>query len=310
MVRKLIHLKSSSGDPRVTPRSPQRLLAVRASVLGFAIGGVVACTQFLTPDPPTDYERTAAIEGASVLLGAERCDKCHGHQSRPRYHSDCESCHGPGERHVQNVIAEDGIRFPSNRDCLDCHERGRSTHLGWATSEHARAGLLCSNCHDPHNAEPWHVRTSNPLQAVILASATSTTQLCVSCHAEVGARLNLPSHHPVREGMLGCTDCHRPHESASLELGAATALCETCHASQVGPWVYEHLPVVEDCGHCHTPHGASSQALLRASQPGVCASCHTIAELGATHDPQAYATRCTDCHGAVHGSYADPHLRR
>jgi hypothetical protein len=28
------------------------------------------------------------------------------------------------------------------------------------------------------------------------------------------------------------------------------------------------------------------------------------------HDPQAFVTRCTDCHHAVHGSFADPHLRR
>ena len=24
----------------------------------------------------------------------------------------------------------------------------------------------------------------------------------------------------------------------------------------------------------------------------------------------AFYTRCTDCHGAIHGSYQDPHLRR
>jgi DmsE family decaheme c-type cytochrome len=110
--------------------------------------------------------------------------------------------------------------------------------------------------------------------------------------------------------MLDCADCHSPHGSIERDLGYQNEQCEGCHQAETGPWVYEHLPVVEDCGLCHAPHGATAQDLLKATQPGVCATCHTIAELGATHDPQAYITRCTDCHGAVHGSYADPHLRR
>lgn len=257
-----------------------------------------------------DYHRTAAVEGAHALLGAERCDTCHGHQPAPRHHSDCESCHGSGERHVQHVMSDDGIRFPANRDCLACHETGHAGLLNWSSADHQRAGLLCADCHDPHNAEPWHARVVVGVPVDVLPNARPGTRLCVSCHADIAARLNLPSHHPVREGMVGCNDCHRPHESQTTRLGEQTAQCTQCHQSQAGPWIYEHTPVVEDCGYCHEPHGSANRVLLTASQPGACVFCHTVAEMGATHDPQAYVTRCTDCHGSVHGSYADPFLRR
>jgi predicted CXXCH cytochrome family protein len=78
----------------------------------------------------------------------------------------------------------------------------------------------------------------------------------------------------------------------------------------MGPWIYEHAPVSEDCGFCHVPHGSTADSLLEVNQPGACVSCHTLAESGAVHQPWAFTTACTDCHGAVHGSFTDPHLRR
>jgi DmsE family decaheme c-type cytochrome len=236
--------------------------------------------------------------------------ECHGHQPIPRHHLDCESCHGSGQRHVQNVLVATGVRFPANADCLHCHETGHRGLLAWELSEHQRAGVLCSDCHDPHNGEPFHLRPASDPTRNAFPHAGAGTTLCVGCHAEVASELSLPSHHPVREGMVACTDCHAPHEAREIRLGEKTAECAQCHQAQAGPWVFEHTPVVEDCGYCHVPHGASASPLLTATQPGACVYCHTVAEMGATHDPQAFVTRCTDCHGAVHGSYADPHLRR
>jgi DmsE family decaheme c-type cytochrome len=134
--------------------------------------------------------------------------------------------------------------------------------------------------------------------------------MCASCHAEVAARFDLPSHHPIREGMLRCTDCHPPHRERRVSLGARTQLCTGCHQDYAGPWIWEHAPVAEDCGYCHVPHGASAQGLLEVTQPGSCISCHSLAAMGAVHDPWALLDRCTDCHSAIHGSYTDPHLRR
>jgi len=278
-------------------------------MIGFAFGPA-ACARLEGGSDRPRYERTAAVEGASERLGADSCQRCHGHQPAPRYHGDCEDCHGPGALHVQRAGAPEAIRFPDDADCLDCHERGSRSHLDWAESPHRRVGLLCSSCHDPHNAEIGHLRTPRSLASARFARTSAGTGLCVDCHAEVAARLDLPSHHPVREGLLACADCHPPHSRASGSPGPGNAACTSCHPEQEGPWIHEHAPAAEDCRSCHLPHGSTAPGLLEASQPGVCVSCHTVAELGATHQPQAFVTRCTDCHGAIHGSYADPFLRR
>jgi len=134
--------------------------------------------------------------------------------------------------------------------------------------------------------------------------------MCSSCHPEVVAQLELPSHHPIFEGMLGCTDCHDPHGGRAFGLGPRTQLCAECHQQVMGPWIYEHAPVTEDCAYCHTPHGSSVDYLLEVSQPAACISCHSLATSGAAHIPYALTTACTDCHNAVHGSDTDPQLRR
>jgi DmsE family decaheme c-type cytochrome len=253
------------------------------------------------------------VRGGGPPVGAEACLDCHdsfdGHWVSSEYHADCERCHGAGERHAFTARPID-VRYPSSADCMACHEGGHETLIGWRTSPHARAEVLCSDCHDTHARELHALREAPAGPRATLPQASESTKLCASCHPGVAASLNLPSHHPVREGMMDCTDCHSPHADRAWALGAETRRCTVCHEGQAGPWIFEHTPVAEDCGECHEPHGASALNLLAVTQPGVCISCHTIAEAGAVHDPYAYATRCTDCHSAIHGSYADPHLMR
>jgi len=272
---------------------------------------LAACVTTWAP-PPQPYHRTAPVEEAGETVGADECIACHDtvKQRSPStaYHDDCEACHGPGELHWETEEPS-AIRFPSNDDCIACHESGRKTLLSWTTSEHERSGVLCTDCHDPHDREPRNVRRSTQVENAVLRHASSTSQMCSSCHPAVAASLNLPSHHPIREGMLGCTDCHQPHAGRSRTLGARTALCTSCHQDHAGPWIYEHPPVAEDCSYCHTPHGSSADSLLESIQPGSCITCHTVAESGAVHEPWAFVSSCTDCHAAVHGSYSDPHLR-
>jgi DmsE family decaheme c-type cytochrome len=294
-----------SRSPRILGARPWLSILLVASFL-------LACVTTWTP-LERSYHRITAVKDAGAPVGADECRTCHedeqGRTFGPEGHADCEACHGPGELHADSEEPQD-IRFPSSSDCVNCHEKGRSTLLAWTTAEHRRAGVLCSDCHDSHNREPHNVRKASDLQGTLLRHASGTTQMCVTCHTDVAASLSLPSHHPTKEGMLDCTSCHSPHESRRMTLGARTTLCTGCHESEAGPWIYEHAPVTEDCGYCHAPHGTSARNLLSSSEPGVCVACHSLPEMGATHDPQAYTTRCSDCHSAVHGSFADPHLRR
>lgn len=298
-------------------KSPLRTRTLLLTLLGF----IAACVTVSVPFEREPYHRIAVVQDADEFIGGEECTVCHeevgGHATIATYHEDCESCHGPGILHEDSEAPLD-IRYPGSGDCLACHESGRDTHLTWGTGEHERAGVLCSDCHDPHNREPHNLRVA---KQVNFPFAAPSSQLCVSCHVEIASRLSLPSHHPVREGMLDCVDCHAPHGDRRTQLGGRTALCSSCHQDHVGPWIYEHPPVAEDCMMCHNPHGTAATNLLDTNQPAVCLSCHTtpdsIHRQGLAPDDlftpavsQTFYTRCTDCHAAIHGSYQDVHLRR
>jgi DmsE family decaheme c-type cytochrome len=298
------------GSWRVLPLEP---VAPGLLVLGLLVLGLVACVARWSPPGQVGRHRTEPIDEAGVRIGASACFDCHAsfpeHFAASEAHPDCESCHGAAQLHAYTARAAD-IRFPSSEDCASCHQVGSKTLLGWTTSPHARADVICSDCHDTHNRELWNLRPASQLEGTVLRHAGNTTRMCAACHPEVTAQLSLPSHHPLQEGMLECTDCHPPHESRRTVLGALTEQCVSCHQDAAGPWIYEHPPVTEDCGYCHAPHGTSADFLMEVSQPAACISCHSLPISGAVHQPYALTTACTDCHQAVHGSYADPHLRK
>jgi DmsE family decaheme c-type cytochrome len=280
--------------------------SMQARLFAAVLAVLAGCVTVWRP-PPQRYHRTAEIVDAE-LIGAEECEVCHedvrGLAPSPEYHADCEACHGAGSVHEESEEPLD-VRFPSSADCLACHESGRSGHLAWSTSEHERAGVICSDCHDVHNREPLHIRT---VQAVGFGHLDTNSSLCVQCHMDVASRLNWPSHHPVREGMLSCVDCHAPHGDSRTALGDPTEVCTRCHQDHAGPWIFEHTPVAEGCSTCHNPHGSASRNLLDSIDPALCLSCHSVPLF---HAPQAeYYTRCTDCHNAVHGSYESRRLLR
>ena len=274
---------------------------------------LAACVSSWPAPEPTGYERTAAVVDAGQQVGPQRCFDCHDsfeqHHVSSDQHAYCEACHGPGERHAFSARAAD-IRHPSSDDCMACHRTGHDSLWDFEQSGHARAGLLCTSCHDTHGRELRLLRSADAMQGATLPRAADATRLCTSCHSEVAAEFGLPSHHPIAEGMLECGDCHSPHSSQQSALGARTDSCAKCHQEVMGPWIYEHPPAAEDCSYCHVPHGASADDLLETPQPAVCISCHSLPTAGAVHDPWAFTTRCSDCHNAIHGSFSDPHLRR
>jgi DmsE family decaheme c-type cytochrome len=332
-------VRQPSGGQGGSARTARGIAQATGAVLATAL---LACALAWTP---TGSRRVAPVAGAE-RVGAGECAECHeavqGHERIAAYHADCEACHGGGSLHAESEAVAD-IRHPANADCLACHLAGRDTHLAWGTGEHSRAGLLCSDCHAPHQTSRRHLRapTAHALApagvAPGLARSDDTTRLCVTCHEDVAARFQLPSRHPVRSGMLGCTSCHDPHEDARVTLGDRNARCQGCHQEQVGPWVFEHAPVAEDCTQCHDPHGAPAVALLDTPQPVLCLECHSLADTwhhntGGTGVPgntpidddfpapgsgaaigmleaRTFLRDCTNCHGAVHGSYTDPTLQ-
>jgi DmsE family decaheme c-type cytochrome len=191
----------------------------------------------------------------------------------------CVTCHGPSPTHVKkppdvkdrpapDLVFSKKSRAPVaqlNGACLTCHQKDAKRTL-WGGSQHETADIACSNCHKNHTN-----------QDKVLAKATQA-DVCISCHKEQRTQMSKPSHHPVPEGKMTCSDCHNAHGSAGPKLAkrdSINATCYSCHAEKRGPFVHNHEPVAEDCGNCHNPHGTNVAAMLKARAPILCQQCHT-----------------------------------
>jgi DmsE family decaheme c-type cytochrome len=255
-------------------------------------------------------------EGAAQIpVGNQVCKTCHADFEAHKtyaYHSDCTACHTlVDEKHV--VDGGKTVQFPDAQKCLDCHRTQDVKRMNWAFTEHGRAKLDCRDCHGVHAPK-------QPKQMdLALWKSDRGSAICLGCHQEVAARLTMFSHHPVREGALSCLSCHDPHDGKSSALIAKNDRCYGCHQAIRGPKVFEHPPVVEDCGICHHPHGSGNRRLLQVAQPMQCLQCHSLATNmharrtggpnGAIAFNGAQLRNCVNCHGAIHGSHVDPVLK-
>ena len=235
---------------------------------------------------------------------------------------NCQSCHGESEKHLKDRAAPDvlfgtkrgtsGSFVPSdatvqNAACLSCHRKD-ANRSHWEGSTHQRENVACASCHTIHNAHD-KVRDKR-----------TQPEVCFACHKEQRAQINLPSHHPIPEGEMGCSACHNPHGSIGPKLmkrDSVNETCYTCHMEKRGPFVHEHEPVGEDCTICHNPHGTTAENMLKMRPPFLCQSCHTPHSLvqpslngqTASNSPGwwngAAITQgrgCVNCHSEIHGS--------
>jgi len=228
----------------------------------------------------------------------------------------CESCHGPGDRHsdknakakltTNSQKADSFLSVPQrNEPCLTCHQDAKRN--AWHAGSHDRNRVACADCHRLHAER-------DPVQA-----KATQADVCYRCHAPQRAEFQKASTHPVRFGLMSCSDCHNAHGSgstASLARPTLNQTCFTCHAEKRGPLLWEHAPVAEDCALCHTPHGSVRQALLTKNPPLLCQQCHspaghpsvarngTALPGGANGGAAAFvvAGSCTNCHTQTHGS--------
>jgi len=273
------------------------------------------------------YIRYPTIKDATYV-GSDTCAGCHSEIFEkmkgnihmkiakfevPGYETGCEGCHGPGSKHAEEMDPTYIINFKNLNSfqasdvCLKCHSD--ATMLHWGDSKHAMVGVSCMSCHDVHNGKGEY-----------LLKETTALSLCSQCHQDITSKIYLPSHHPIREGKIGCDSCHNPHGSeVKFMLRSVRRLndvCYECHQDKEGPFLYEHEPVSERCTICHEPHGTVADNLLKQNEPFLCLQCHEFhfhAELpsntgtprvgmGPGSITRAFTTRCTICHYQIHGS--------
>ncbi len=260
-----------------------------------------------------------------TFIGAETCLACHEEQGNSiagtsHGHAGfsalspngCETCHGPGSAHAEdpdNLELRPSLDrlLPAERSalCASCHAGGKQ--FFWNGSAHATQGVACTDCHSVHS----------PKSAEALLQHAGEVEQCVSCHKDVRADMWKNSHHPIREGKMGCADCHNPHGGEGPKMLIAASVndqCYQCHAEKRGPFLWEHAPVRENCVSCHAPHGSNHLKLQKTSVPYLCQQCHantrhpgtlydntTLAD-AARASNRIFNRACLDCHASIHGS--------
>jgi DmsE family decaheme c-type cytochrome len=287
------------------------LLAGAATALVASLGWSGAAAK---PRKPLDWVAlNPAFAGATFVNDRATCATCHDDDLHPyaatRHATalatqapdgigECESCHGPRSKHIENPTAE--LKITESRAesaiCMQCHEGG--ARMGWRTGAHHNGDVSCTSCHT----------VMAPKSPRNLLKAATATETCFSCHAEVRTDINKMSHHPVREGRMDCASCHNVHGATPALLTKATVndTCFTCHTEKRGPFVWEHAPVRESCATCHTPHGSNNRSLLTGKDSFLCLSCHSygghinLPRYNRTSNP--YGSGCVNCHTSVHGS--------
>lgn len=262
---------------------------------------------------------------ASGYVGDDTCLTCHEEQSKgyhgspharvlnprtPAANKGCESCHGPGQAHVDAGGGADTIKNPETMKpaaisemCTSCHNR--KEHAEWDGSKHDTRNMSCATCHSIHEpkTEKGQLKTEK------------ITETCVQCHQKEVNKVHKTSHMPVKEGKMECTTCHNPHGSQNVKMlregNSVNESCSTCHAEKRGPFLFEHAVGRENCVTCHDPHGSNNDRMLVSKVPMLCQRCHNHSRHPATIYDTAQVNNksnriagrgCLNCHSMVHGS--------
>lgn len=253
-------------------RSQTRSFGASALFIGAAFGLISLLSSCVSVDrivaaPP-------AIEGAT-FVGNAACADCHTNITRlfagsphGRYHRDdvklagltgCESCHGPGSKHVAAAGARQLI-FNPGRDpaaCFTCHLEAHAEFNLPQRHPVIEGRMTCVQCHDPHGPD-----LMKPAGGLAMARLN---QSCAQCHRDQ-ARPFVFEHEALREG---CVACHQPHGSIASKLLAQrdANLCLKCHAQvqqpgavMIGKMDHAQLLRLGTCwsAGCHTAvHGSN-----------------------------------------------------
>ena len=241
------------------------------------------------------------------------CQGCHGSQIEARFDSithryatsitslaiNCESCHGPGRRHVELATsgqmartADIGMRplaaldkEQSLRVCYQCH----------ALKDQVRPGYLAGDSLERFYSLGLPLLGDRPLtpDGRVRTFAYQETQRFSECY---------------RKGGMRCTDCHDPHTQSYRDVTGVPLTgrlddrqCTSCHASIIDR-VEAHThhraeSAGSRCVSCHMPyvqHPEVGSAIRYARAD------HTIPIPRPAHD-SAMGVRpaCASCHASV-----------
>ena len=175
------------------------------------------------------------IPGAT-FVGSSTCAQCHENLVRDFRTADhsrlqakgenakdmgCESCHGPGSKHVAAGGGAGSIVNPkkSPETCFQCHLDKKAEFSLPYSHPVLKGKMSCSDCHNPHKG--------SIMKGGGTLNLKSKNETCFQCHkAQRGPFVF--AHDAVKEG---CTSCHNPHGTVNQKMLTERnqTLCVKCH---------------------------------------------------------------------------------
>ena len=216
------------------------------------------------------------IAGAT-FVGSDSCATCHEKITKKFATADharlkapgknavdagCESCHGPGSKHVESGGGLHTIVNPRKNPetCFACHldKRGK---FNLPHSHPVLAGKVsCNDCHNPHEGAGFAGGKS-----LLVRDDT-----CIKCHSAQRGPFAF-EHEAMRDG---CTTCHDAHGTVNAKMlkSRNANLCLKCHVQEanssvlVGGMPHSALLRTGTCwtAGCHEAvHGSQTNSTLR-----------------------------------------------
>lgn len=209
-----------------------KLLLLSGGCAGLAVV-LISCGTLSRPimAPPS-------IPGAT-FVGSKACADCHEEVTRDFKTADhsrleakgknaenmgCESCHGPGSKHVSSGGAAHTIINPRKdpETCFQCHLEIRSKFNLPHRHGVLEGKMSCGDCHNPHKG--------SMIKGGGATNVLSKNDVCFQCHTEQRGPFVF-QHEALREG---CVTCHDPHGSVNQKMLTErnATLCLKCHFQQ------------------------------------------------------------------------------
>ena len=224
-------------------------MAGKRNTLVWGCGAAAALTLILLSCTTTrTIIAPPSIPGAE-FVGSEACETCHeditkdfktatharltarGENAKSM---GCESCHGPGSKHVEAGGGRGNIINPhgSPETCFQCHLEVRARFELPHHHPVLENKMSCGDCHNPHKGNAIKgggTALHQTLKGGGLGFLTMN-ETCLQCHTSQRGPFVF-EHEAVREG---CVSCHSPHGSVNQRMlnERSSTLCLKCHFQQ------------------------------------------------------------------------------